>query len=510
MPGGNALMTSDLSQQSILPRFLEMRSITKKFPGVVALKDVDFCVGLGEVVALMGENGAGKSTLMKVLSGVYTKDGGDILINGKQAGIHDPLSAIRYGISTIYQELNLLPNLDIAENIFLGREFRKGILVDKKTLHKKANEFLKTVGLQIPSTTQVSDLSTAQKQMVEVAKALSVDANLIIMDEPTSSLTDSETITLFRIIEGLKKKNVGIVFITHRMQEIFKVADRVVVLRDGEMVLDKDSGNTDTAEIIKSMVGREVNDVFAKEESEISDVILEVEGLSTRGFLKDISFNVRKGEILGFAGLVGAGRSEVMRALFGVDRKESGTVRIDGKEVKINSTVDALKCRIGFLPEDRKEQALVLNMSVRENLSLACLRMLARFQFINKHSEHQLGESYVEKLRVKTPGIEQLVMNLSGGNQQKVVIGKWIATDSRILILDEPTRGIDVGSKKEIHSLMSSLAQEGVAIIMISSELPEILGMSDRIIVMHEGRIKGELDRSEASQEKIMNIAISR
>jgi len=489
--------------------FLEMRNITKKFPGVVALQDVDIEVNLGEIVALMGENGAGKSTLMKILSGVYVKDQGEILINGKPAGINDPQSAIRCGISTIYQELNLLPNMDIAENIFLGREIRKGLFVDKKSLHEKADEFLRTVGLQVPSTTMVSALSTAQKQMIEVAKALSVNANLIIMDEPTSSLTDTETETLFEIMEQLKQREVGIVFISHRMQEIFRVADRVVVLRDGKMVSDKDAKSTDTSEIIRSMVGREVNDVFAKEEAEISDIVMEVNGLSTKDFLRDISFHVKKGEILGFAGLVGAGRSEVMRALFGVDRKDSGIIKIDGREVKINTTVDALQNRIGFLPEDRKEQALVLGMSVGENLSLACLRQLARFRFINKTLERQLGESYVDKLRVKTSGIGQQVMNLSGGNQQKVVLGKWLATESRVLILDEPTRGIDVGAKKEIHELMSKLARDGVAIIMISSELPEILGMSDRIIVMHEGRIRGELLRNEANQEKIMSMAIS-
>lgn len=489
--------------------FLQMKGITKRFPGVLALDDIDFEVTQGEVVALMGENGAGKSTLMKILSGAFSKDEGEIFIGGRREEIKSPLTSIELGISTIYQELNVLPNLDIAENIFVGKELNKKGFVDKKNMHNEAKRLIEKVGLHIDTHTIVSNLSTAQKQMIEVARALSFDAKLIIMDEPTSSLTETETDRLMQIIRELKKQNVAIIFITHRMKEIFDIADRVAVMRDGKMVCSLDVAGTNQDEVIKHMVGREVENIFDKEEVDIGDVVLEVQNLATKDFLKDISFNVRKGEILGVAGLVGAGRSEVMRAVFGVDKKETGTIKIDNKVVSINSTVDALKHGIGFLPEDRKDQALVLGMSLKENTTLACLEKLAKLHMINKRKEAEVSRDYTDKLRIKTPSIEQLVMNLSGGNQQKVVIGKWMATDPRILILDEPTRGIDVGSKKEIHQLMSQLAKSGVAIIMISSELPEILGMSDRIIVMHEGRIKGELMREEASQERIMKLAIS-
>ncbi|QEN08350.1 sugar ABC transporter ATP-binding protein [Oceanispirochaeta crateris] len=496
-------------EENVNVPYLQMNKIVKQFPGVLALKGIDFVMNQGEVVALMGENGAGKSTLMKILMGVYAKDGGDIIIQGEKVDIHNTLSAIHLGISMIYQELNLVPNLNIAENIFLGQEQNNKGFIDKNAMHEEARAFIKTVGMDFDSNILVSQLSTAQKQMIEVARALSLDAKLIIMDEPTSSLTESETNTLFEIIDNLKKKNVSVIFITHRMNEIFRVADKVAIMRDGEMICTLDIASTNKNEVIRHMVGREIDDIFAKEQAEISDVIMEVENLSTKGFLKDISFNIRKGEILGFAGLVGAGRSEVMRAIFGIDKKESGIVRINGKEVNIKSTVDALNQGIGFLPEDRKEQALVLGMTLRENLTLACLNTLSRFHFILFKKEMSLSKHYVDLLRVKTPGVEQIIKNLSGGNQQKVVIGKWLAITPKILILDEPTRGIDVGSKKEIHALMSKLARDGVAIIMISSELPEILGMSDRIVVMQEGRICGELLREEANQESIMSLAIS-
>lgn len=489
--------------------YLEMRGIVKDFPGVRALDEVDFSVALGEVTALVGENGAGKSTLMKILTGVYAKDAGEIFIQGEDAHIEDTASSIHLGISMIYQELNLIPTLDIAENIFLGREMKKKVFVDKKSMHLEARKIIESVGLHIDTHTLVKRLSTVQKQMIEISKALSVNAQLIIMDEPTSSLTETETDLLLSIVKDLKKQNVAIIFITHRMKEIFQIADKIAIMRDGKMVTTLDAAETDTNEVVHHMVGRNIDTLFAKEEAEISDVVLEVEGVSTKGFLKDVSFNVRKGEILGFAGLVGAGRSEVMRAIFGIDKKESGVIKVNGKEVEIHTTVDALANNIGFLPENRKEQALILNMNVRENITLACLRQLSKFRFLDKKKEIEVSNDFIDKMRVKTPSMEQKIKNLSGGNQQKVAISKWLATDSKILILDEPTRGIDVGSKKEIHSLMSKLAQQGVAIIMISSELPEILGMSDRIIVMHEGRVKGNLTRGEASQERIMQVAIS-
>jgi len=486
-----------------------MEGITKRFPGVLALNNIEFSVELGKVIALVGENGAGKSTLMKILAGVLKKDKGEIYIQGQKVDIDSPLKARKFGISVIYQEMMDLPNMDIAENIFIGRELRKGrLFANKKDMHMQAKELISRVALNVDTHTKIADLSIAQRQMIEVAKALSMDAKIIIMDEPTSSLTSTETEVLFEIIKKLRENNVAVIFISHRMNEITRIADEVVVLRDGELVGRLSKDEIEEQRIISMMVGREISDIFAKKEAVISDIALEVKNLST-DFLKDISFYVRKGEILGFAGLVGAGRSEVMRAVFGIDNKNGGEIYIYGEKVEINSTVDALKHGIGFVPENRQEQGLILGMNVRENISLPELKNISKYDFIDKKREAGLAEKYIDELRIRTPSQEQKVRNLSGGNQQKVVISKWMATKPKILILDEPTRGIDVGAKKEIHMLMSQLAREGVAVIMISSELPEILGMSDRIIVMHEGRIKGELMRQEASQESIMKLAIS-
>ncbi len=489
--------------------FLEMRGITKQFPGVLALDKVSLSIYPGKVLALVGENGAGKSTLMKVLSGVHKMDAGEILLNGKPVTIGNPLASRQMGISIIYQELSVLNNMDIAENIFVGRERKKNGMVDKKAQHEEARRLLARVGLSIDTHTRVGKLSTAQKQMVEVAKALSFDAKLIIMDEPTSSLTEKETAMLLDIIHKLRDEGVAIVFISHRMNEIFEIADEIAVMRDGQMVKQLSAEGTQEKDVIAAMVGRDVQDLFVKAEAPIGDVALEVVGLSTKSLLKDISFKVHAGEIVGFAGLVGAGRSEVMRAVFGIDPRETGEIRVHGKPVRIESTVDALRAGLGFVPEDRKEQGLILKMSVRHNTSIAALSSVAKGWFIDRGAENALSDEYVAKLRVKTPSNEQKVMNLSGGNQQKVVIAKWMATHPAVLILDEPTRGIDVGAKKEIHALMSELARQGVAIIMISSELPEILGMSDRIYVMHDGRIRGEIARENASQEAIMKLAIS-
>lgn len=489
--------------------FLEMRGITKQFPGVLALDKVSLSIYPGKVLALVGENGAGKSTLMKVLSGVHKMDAGEILLNGKPVTIGNPLASRQMGISIIYQELSVLNNMDIAENIFVGRERKKNGMVDKKAQHEEARRLLARVGLSIDTHTRVGKLSTAQKQMVEVAKALSFDAKLIIMDEPTSSLTEKETAMLLDIIHKLRDEGVAIVFISHRMNEIFEIADEIAVMRDGQMVKQLSAEGTQEKDVIAAMVGRDVQDLFVKAEAPIGDVALEVVGLSTKSLLKDISFKAHAGEIVGFAGLVGAGRSEVMRAVFGIDPRETGEIRVHGKPVRIESTVDALRAGLGFVPEDRKEQGLILKMSVRHNTSIAALSSVAKGWFIDRGAENALSDEYVAKLRVKTPSNEQKVMNLSGGNQQKVVIAKWMATHPAVLILDEPTRGIDVGAKKEIHALMSELARQGVAIIMISSELPEILGMSDRIYVMHDGRIRGELARENASQEAIMKLAIS-
>ncbi len=488
---------------------LEMKGITKRFPGVLALDSVSLTVYPGEVLALVGENGAGKSTLMKILSGVYKKDAGEILLEGSAIDIEGPLHARQLGISIIYQELNVLNNMNIAENIFMGREKKKNGFVDKRLQHEEARRLLDRVGLGVDTRTKTGRLSTAQKQMVEVAKALSTHARMIIMDEPTSSLTDKETEMLFGIIRKLRDDGVAIVFISHRMNEIFEIADRIAVMRDGQMIQTVDAAQATEQSIIAAMVGRDVQNLFVKEPAPIGEVALEIKNLSTKGFLKDISFKVHAGEIVGFAGLVGAGRSEVMRAVFGIDPRESGEIFVRGKRVDIRSTVDALHAGIGFVPEDRKEQGLILKMSVQHNTSIAALPSVARGWFLDKKQERALTGEYIGKLRVKTPSQEQRVMNLSGGNQQKVVIAKWMATHPTVLILDEPTRGIDVGAKKEIHLLMSELVGQGVAIIMISSELPEILGMSDRIYVMHDGRIKGEIARSEATQESVMKMAIS-
>ena len=489
--------------------FLEMKGITKQFPGVLALNKVDLAIYPGRVLALVGENGAGKSTLMKVLSGVHKRDAGEILLEGKSVEIANPLASRQMGISIIFQELSVLNNMNIAENIFVGREKKKNGFVDKKLQHEQARQLLSRVGLSIDTHTKTGLLSTAQKQMVEVAKALSFNSKLIIMDEPTSSLTDKETAMLMDIIRKLRDDGVAIVFISHRMNEIFEISDEIAVMRDGEMVQHMITSEVDEAQVIAAMVGRSVDDIFYKEEAPIGDIALEVKNLSTKNFLKDISFNVRSGEIVGFAGLVGAGRSEVMRAVFGIDPRESGEISIHGQKVEIKSTMDALKAGMGFVPEDRKEQGLILKQTIRVNTSLAALQSVAKGWFISKKLEKGLTDEYVAKLRVKTPSNEQKIMNLSGGNQQKVVIAKWMATHPKVLILDEPTRGIDVGAKKEIHMLMSELAKQGVAIIMISSELPEVLGMADRIYVMHDGRIKGEINRADASQEAIMKLAIS-
>ena len=490
---------------------LEMRGITKRFPGVLALDHVDLTVYPGQVLALVGENGAGKSTLMKVLSGVHQMDEGEILMEGKSVKIENPLASQLMGISIIYQELSVLDNMNIAENIFLGRERRTGkVFADKKTMHAEAKRLLDEVGLDVDTHTMAGELSTAQKQMIEVAKALSFNSKIIIMDEPTSSLTETETEILFTIIRKLKDRGVAIVFISHKLAEIFAVTDEVAILRDGVSAGRMVTAGCTENDIIKAMVGRDVDDLYPKQNAAIGDVVLEVKGLNTKGFLKDINFQLRAGEILGFAGLVGAGRSEVMRAVFGIDSKESGEIYIKGQKVDIKTPKDAMQHGMGFVPEDRKLQGLVLGMSVGKNSTLAALKKVAnKAGFINHKQEKEMADKFVKALEVKTPSNDQLVKNLSGGNQQKVVIAKWLANNPDILILDEPTRGIDVGAKKEIHQLMSDLANQGVAIIMISSELPEVLGMSDRVVVMHEGHIKGELSREEADQVSIMKMAVS-
>lgn len=488
---------------------LKMEHIHKRFPGVHALDDVHFEVLPGEIHALVGENGAGKSTLMKLLSGAYQRDSGTIFWKGMAIEVENPRKAQDLGISTIYQELMLTPDLTVAENIFLGREPAQSFgRVDQKTMFAESRRLLDMLDMPLDPHTPVKRLSIAQQQMVEVAKALSQKAQLIIMDEPTSSLTDHETEMLFSVSRNLKEQGVSIVFISHRLEEVFQICDRCTVLRDGQYVASANVADISKDDMIQWMVGRQLGNIFVKEEAQIGETILEVEHLTT-DMLQDITFSLARGEILGFAGLVGAGRTEVMRAIFGVDKHQRGKIIIKGQEVHIHSPEHAIKHKMGFVPEDRKQQALFLGLTVRENISSACMKKVCKEGVVIRDAiEQDIAKRFVETLDIRTPGLEQQVMNLSGGNQQKVVISKWLATEPEILIVDEPTRGIDVGSKKEIHSLLSHLAQQGIGIIMISSELPEIIGMSDRVVVMHEGRISGILEKKDdMTQEQIMRLA---
>ena len=488
---------------------LRMKDINKTFPGVHALKDVSLSLRHGEVHGLIGENGAGKSTLMKVLSGVYQADSGQIFWEGKEVHIGSTAEATDLGISIIYQELNLMPNMSVRENIFMGRERKKaGFCVDFKATSEQARHYTEMVGLDVDVNALVGDLPLAQRQMVEVAKALSTNAKLIVMDEPTSSLTDRETKILMDVIRRLRDSGVTVVFISHRMSELFEISERITVLRDGECVGTVDTKDCTEDRLIGMMVGRSVSDIYPKNDAEPGDVVLEARHLKAGKMVQDVSFQLRRGEILGFAGLVGAGRSEVMRAIFGVDRLESGEVIVDGAPLKEHTPTAAIHAGIGLLPEDRKLQGLVLEMTVRENTTLPCLKDEMRHGILNRKKEREITQRYIDQLAIKTPGQEQRVENLSGGNQQKVVFGKWLATHPKVLILDEPTRGIDVGAKKEIHELMVRLAKSGVGIIMISSEMPEVLGMSNRIIVMHGGQICGELTAQEATQERIMEMIL--
>ena len=491
---------------------LRMEGISKAFPGVQALQDVNFEVAAGEVVALVGENGAGKSTLMKILSGAYRKDAGHIFLHGQEVDVESPQHAQQLGIAIIYQEFNLTPNQSAAANIFIAREPRRPglgrFLVDRRRMEREAQEYLDMVGARLPATVLVRALPVAQQQMVEVAKALAVKARIIVMDEPTSALGEDEVETLFEIIGTLKEQGMAIVFITHRLDEVFRVADRVVVLRDGQQVGNMSIEGATPERIIHLMVGRELKDLFHKEAAQIGAPLLEVRGLTRRGVVEDVSFTLRRGEILGFAGLVGAGRTETARLLFGADLKDAGEVYVDGHAVEIRSPADAVKAGIGLVPEDRTNQGLVLRLSVSDNIVLPTLDRYARAGlWMDRRALRNTAQDYVDKLNIRTPSLEQKAMLLSGGNQQKTVVAKWLASHLEVLIMDEPTRGIDVGAKAEVHALMSQLAQAGMGIIMISSELPEILGMSDRVLVMAEGRVMAVLERAEATQETIMAYA---
>lgn len=490
---------------------LQMQSITKTFPGVTALDSVTIEVFEGEVVALAGENGAGKSTLMKILGGVYQPDGGQIFVNGNSVSIRNVNDATNYGIGFVHQELNVLDNLTVAENVFLGREPKNfGIIIDRKKINTDSEKYLKRLGLDISPKTPLSELPIAQQQMVEIAKALSLNAKILILDEPTSSLTLTETEKLLSVIKELRNQGVSIIYISHRLGEIKEIADRVVTLRDGKNagVLQREEINHEA--IVRQMVGRDI-ERFYKSPSKIADsAMFEVENLRTSRYPnKSVSFKINKGEIVGFAGLVGAGRSETAQAIFGVDSGSASKITVEGKPTKISSSKDAIRNGIFLVPEDRRNSGLILDFAIRENITLPSLGKFTATGLISKKAESKTSQEMCEKLNVKTPSIETNVGNLSGGNQQKVVLAKWLSLNPKLLIFDEPTRGIDVGAKSEIYQLMRDLAEKGVAIMMISSDMEEILGESDRIAVMHEGTITGFLNRDEASEEAVMKLAVN-
>ena len=488
---------------------LTMKGIDKSFPGVHALDHVDLEIRKGEVLALMGENGAGKSTLMKVLTGIYTKDSGTITYEGKEVEFHNTREAQDAGIVIVHQELNMLSHLTVAQNIFIGREPKKGFGIDDKKMVEESRKLFQRLNIDIDPTETMGNLTVGKQQMCEIAKAISHQAKVIIFDEPSAALTESEIEELFKIIRDLRDQQLGIVYISHRMDEIKVITDRVTVMRDGTYVGTLITKECTKEDIINMMVGRVIYE-DPKTESTVpkgAPVVLKVENLNEGKMVQNVSFELRKGEILGFSGLMGAGRTETARALFGADPKESGDIYINGQKVIINNPQDAVKHGIGYLSEDRKRYGIVVQKTVAENTTMADLDEFTNGIFINKKKENEVAQKYVESLATKTPSVDQLVVNLSGGNQQKVVIAKWLTRNCDILIFDEPTRGIDVGAKNEIYKLMNRLAAEGKAIIMISSEMTEILRMSDRIVIMCEGKITGELDISEATQENIMNLA---
>lgn len=493
---------------------LRMEGIYKSFPGVQALSDARFDLRYGEVHALVGENGAGKSTLMKILGGIYHKDAGHVILEGHDVEITSPRMAQHLGISIIHQELNLMPHLTVAQNIFIGREPRGKIpfVVDDKTTSEKAIVLFEMLNLRLDPTTKVADLTVAKQQMVEIAKALSFNAKILVMDEPTAALTDTEIEELFSVIRQLREKGVGIVHISHRLEELKQISDRVTVMRDGKYIDTLQTNTASIDKIISLMVGRTIYESAPElPEKPNQDVVLEVRNLNRGRVLRDVSFNLKRGEILGFAGLIGAGRTEVARAIFGADTHEAGEIFIKGKKVRIKTPGDAVMHGIGYLSEDRKRYGLALPMDVKENVAMASMKKFLKWLgWMDFKKTAERGREMIKALNIKTPSLEQKVKFLSGGNQQKVVIGKWLTADTDILIFDEPTRGIDVGAKSEIYKLLNDLAHQGKAVIMISSELPEILRMSHRVVVMCEGRVTGILNAAEATQESIMKYATMR
>ena len=493
---------------------VSMEGIEKSFPGVHALNQCRFQLHAGEVHALLGENGAGKSTMMKVLAGIYAPDAGRILYKGKEVTIAGPRAAQALGISMIHQELNLMPHLTVAQNVFIGREPRRGtrFWLDEGALNAQTEQLFQSMHLNLDPRTKVADLTVAKQQMVEIAKALSYHSEVLIMDEPTAALTETEIDELFRMINQLRARGVGIVYISHRLEEIKRICNRITIMRDGHYINTVDAQDVSIDQIISMMVGRTIYESAPEvPDTPNQETVLAVKGLNRAGVLKDINFTLKKGEILGFAGLMGAGRTEVARAVFGADRIDTGEIYVQGRRAQIKTPRDAVRYGIGYLSEDRKRYGLALGMDVESNVVLAAFKkFLGRLGWVNRGKTRRTAQQYVETLAIKTPTIQQRVRNLSGGNQQKVVIGKWLTADTDILIFDEPTRGIDVGAKSEIYKLLNDLAHQGKSIIMISSELPEVLRMSHRIIVMCEGRITGELNAAEATQEGIMKYATQR
>jgi ABC-type sugar transport system ATPase subunit len=487
---------------------LEMRHITKRFPGVLALDDVSFTCHRGQVHALVGENGAGKSTLIKVLAGALQPDAGEIVINGERVQFRDPHSAQLHGVNIIYQEFNLLPQLNVVENIFLGRERRgRGGLLARERMRREALALLKRVGLMVDPDTRVSRLSVSQQQLVEIAKALSQQASIVAMDEPSAVLAGHELEKLFELIRVLKQQGVTIIYISHRLDEVFQIADRVTVLKDGRDMGSSDVTAVSKPQLIRLMVGRTLDESLRPPTSSNHAVVLEVKNLTRQGALHDVSFKLHRGEIVGLAGMVGSGRSLVARALFGADLIDSGEILLEGQPLRLRAPHEAIRAGIALVPEDRKTQGLITKMSVRLNMTLPILNRLQRLGFVIQSRERTLVKDFTAQLSIKTPGLDQEVQYLSGGNQQKVVLAKWLAIRPRVVIMDEPTRGIDVGAKAEVYTIMRNLAEQGTAILMISSELPEIIGLSNRILVMRGGRIVGEVGREERMEEKIVSLA---
>lgn len=486
---------------------IDMRGISKSFGNNKVLEKIDLSIASGQVHALMGENGAGKSTLMNILTGLFPASHGDIIIDGKEMSFSNPQEAEEFGISFIHQEMNTWPEMTVLENLFLGREVKTPLgLLDQKAMAKKAKAAFERLGVSIPLQCPIGDLSVGQQQMIEIAKSLLSKVSLLIMDEPTAALTDRETENLFRVIKGLKEEGVGIIYISHRMEEIFKITDLVTVMRDGIVVDTKKTSETTPYELVKKMVGRELEDFYPEKKASIGDIAFEVENLTGSAF-QDVSFKVRKGEILGFSGLMGAGRTEVMRSIFGLDKVKSGKIKLNGQALSISNPAQAIAQGIGFLTEDRKAEGLILDFSIKDNMTLPSTKDFVKHGLFDEKTSTTFVQQLIDCLRIKSGTPKMTVGQLSGGNQQKVVLAKWIGIAPKVLILDEPTRGVDVGAKREIYQLIDELAERGVPIILVSSDLPEILGVSDRIMVMHEGRIAGELSREEASQESVMQLA---